>query len=61
MMTWAKILFPINRSITGEGLRKTIKFIKEKVNKKFKKKELKAVSKFLTGRYLVNGKSLQHI
>ena len=28
MMKWAKILFPINRSITGEGLRETIKFIK---------------------------------
>lgn len=42
MMTWAKILFPINRSITGEGLRKTIKFIKEKVNKKFKKKRIKS-------------------
>ena len=36
MMKWAKDLFPINRSITGDGLRKTIKYIQQNVNKKFK-------------------------
>jgi len=42
MMKWAKILFPINRSITGEGLRKTIQFIKKNVNKNFKKFKIKS-------------------
>ena len=36
MMKWAKDLFPINRSITGDGLRKTIKYIQQNVNKNFK-------------------------
>ena len=40
MMKWAKVLFPINRSITGKGLRKTIKFIK-KINKNFKKYKIR--------------------
>jgi len=28
MYSWAEDLFPINRSITGEGVRKTLKYIK---------------------------------
>ena len=40
MMRWAKVLFPINRSITGKGLRQTIKFVK-KINKKFKRYKIK--------------------
>ena len=32
MMKWAKSLFPINRSITGAGLRQTINFIIGKIN-----------------------------
>ena len=36
MMEWAKIIFPYNRSITGHGVRQTIKFIQKKINKKFK-------------------------
>ena len=32
MMDWAIELFPINRSITGDGLRSTIKFIQKKEN-----------------------------
>ena len=29
--SWAKDLFPLHRSITGEGLRKTLKYLKNKV------------------------------
>ena len=29
MIKWAKDLFPINRSLTGDGNRKTLKYIKE--------------------------------
>ena len=29
MMSWANDLFPINRSITGKGVRETINFIKK--------------------------------
>ena len=29
MHDWAKELFPINRSLTGEGVRKTLKIIKK--------------------------------
>ena len=45
MMKWAKILFPINRSITGEGLRETIKFIKNNVNSNFKNFKIKSNKK----------------
>ena len=41
MMAWAKILFPINRSITGDGVRQTINFIKKNINRNFKKKNKK--------------------
>jgi len=42
MMGWAKQLFPINRSITGKGLRQTIQFIQSNINKKFKKYKIKS-------------------
>ena len=32
MYKWAKHLFPINRSLTGEGVRKTLNYIKKSVN-----------------------------
>ena len=35
MIKWAKNLFPINRSLTGEGNRKTINFFKN-LNPEFK-------------------------
>ena len=41
MMKWAKSLFPINRSITGAGLRQTINYIRGKINKGFQKKKIK--------------------
>ena len=44
MMKWANSLFPINRSITGAGLRQTINYIK-KINKNFKKKKIKSNTK----------------
>lgn len=31
MYLWAKELFPFNRSITGKGVRKTLKYIKKKI------------------------------
>jgi aminopeptidase-like protein len=40
MMLWAKDLFPINRSITGEGVRKTISYIKQNANKNFQIKKI---------------------
>ena len=43
MIKWAKDLFPICRSITGIGIRKTIKYFK-KINPEFK------VVKFKTGK-----------
>ena len=43
MIKWAKDLFPICRSITGEGIRKTFRYFK-KINKEFK------VIKFKSGK-----------
>ena len=45
MMKWAKSLFPINRSITGAGLRQTINYIRGKINKDFQKKRIKSNTK----------------
>jgi aminopeptidase-like protein len=45
MMKWAKFLFPINRSITGQGVRQTIKFIKNNINSKFKNLKIKSNTK----------------
>ena len=45
MMSWAKHLFPINRSITGEGVKETIKFIKQNANKKFQIKKISSDTK----------------
>ena len=45
MMKWAKSLFPINRSITGDGVRQTINFVKKNINKNFKKKKNKKWNK----------------
>tara|TARA_B100000886_G_scaffold90816_1_gene59940 strand:+ start:28545 stop:29828 length:1284 start_codon:yes stop_codon:yes gene_type:complete len=45
MMEWAKSLFPINRSITGAGLRQTINYIRSKINKGFQKKKIKSNTK----------------
>ena len=45
MMPWARDLFPINRSISGKGIRKTIKYIQKKISKKFKNKKISTNSK----------------
>lgn len=42
MMDWARTLFPINRSLTGQGVRQTIKFVRNKVNKDFKNQKIKS-------------------
>tara|TARA_Y100000768_G_scaffold387080_1_gene377191 strand:- start:5918 stop:7204 length:1287 start_codon:yes stop_codon:yes gene_type:complete len=39
---WANELFPINRSLTGQGNRETIKYIKENINSKFILKKVKS-------------------
>ena len=44
-------MFPINRSITGVGVRQTINFIKKNINKKFKNKNKKVGQKYLIGKY----------
>ena len=46
MMRWAKDLFPICRSLTGEGNRKTIRYIQMNINKNFKLKRVRSNSKF---------------
>ena len=43
MIKWAKDLFPICRSITGAGIKKTIRYFK-KINPEFK------IIKFKTGK-----------
>ena len=48
MINLAKKLYPINRSITGKGGRKTLNLIKKKSSFK-KKKILNLVKKYLIG------------
>ena len=45
IMKWANDLFPICRSLTGEGNRKTLRYIK-KINRNFKIKNFKSGEKF---------------
>ena len=45
-MNWAKILFPINRSLAGPGNLKTIKFIEKFSKKKFTIKSFKTNKRF---------------
>ena len=45
MMNWAKTLFPINRSLTGKGVKQTISFAQKKINKKFKSLKIKSNTK----------------
>ena len=45
MMEWGKILFPINRSITGAGVKQTINFVRKKINKNFRNKKIKSGTK----------------
>ena len=45
-MNWAKILFPINRSLAGPGNLKTIKFIEKFSKKKFTIKSFKTNERF---------------
>ena len=44
MLKWAKDLFPIHRSITGEGTRKTLSYF-EKINPEFKRLKYKTGQK----------------
>jgi len=45
---WAEDLFPINRSLTGDGNRFTIKYIKKNVNSNFLLKKAKSGKKVLS-------------
>ena len=45
MMSWAKDLFPINRSITGKGVKQTIRYIQKNINNKFLNKKIKSNTK----------------
>ena len=47
MICMAKELYPLNRSITGEGVRQTLELIKKKVP--LKKNFLNLEKKYLTG------------
>ena len=49
MMEWCKDLFPICRSITGPGIKKTLTYF-EKINKDFKRIKFKTDSKIFDWR-----------
>ena len=59
MIDLAIKLYPINRSITGEGLRKSLDLINKitPIRKKF----LNLVKKFLIGSFLKSGILMMHI
>ncbi len=42
LKNWASDLFPLNRSLTGSGNRKTLNYIKKNINKKLKLKSVKS-------------------
>ena len=44
MMKWMRDLFPLNRSITGDGIRKTLMYF-EKINPEFKRLKFKSGKK----------------
>ena len=46
LIKWAKDLFPICRSITGDGTRETIRYIKKNINGNFLLKGIKSNKKF---------------
>jgi aminopeptidase-like protein len=45
-ISWAKVLFPINRSLTGKGNIETLKYIEKFSNKEFKIKYFKTNEKY---------------
>ena len=47
-------LFPICRSITGPGIKKSLKYF-ETINPKFKRIKFKSGKKVLTGEYQMSG------
>ena len=49
-----KTLFPLNRSLTGKGIKQTLKIIKNEFPK-LKIKKSKLEQKFLIGKFLKNG------
>ena len=59
MIDMAIELYPINRSITGQGVRDTLDLMKKKIP--LKKNSLNLEIKYLTGRYLRSGILKMHI
>ena len=59
MINMAKELYPINRSITGEGVRKTLDLIKKKVP--LKKSLLNLGKKYSIGQFQKSGILKKHI
>ena len=55
-----KILFPICRSLTGNGNRQTLKILKKKINN-LKILEIPSGKKFMIGRYRLNGILMMHM
>ena len=55
MYSWAKSLWPLNRSLTGEHNLKTLNFIKEILND-LRILSAKSGKKYMTGEFQVSGK-----
>ena len=54
MLKWAKILFPICRSLTGKGTQKTLRFFK-KINNEFKLIRFKSGTKVFDWKIPLSG------
>ena len=71
MYNWAKDLFPINRSLTGDGVRATLSYIKKKITPKLKIITVKTGKKFydwtvplewkISDAYIKNNKGLRMV
>ena len=57
-LTLGKKLWPLNRSITGNGVNQTLKILKS-YNNKLKIIKFKSGKKFLTGLFQMNGKFMK--
>ena len=61
MYKWAKYLFPINRSLTGEGVRKTLNYIKKCVNPNLRIYKISSGKIFMIGEFHLNGRLQKHL
>ena len=61
MYKWAKYLFPINRSLTGEGVR-TLNYIKKCVNPNLRIYKISSGKNILViGEFHLNGRLQKHL